>query len=321
MVVAYGGTATRHQIDNVNNGCHILVATPGRLLDFVDRQAVTFDRVKFVVLDEADRMLDMGFMPAVEKMMNHETMKSKEERQTLMFSATFPGQIQELAGQFLNNYIFVAVGIVGGASSDVEQNIYEVTKFQKRKKLEEILESNDPKGTLVFVETKRNADYLASLLSETKFPTTSIHGDRLQREREEALRDFKSGKMYILIATSVAARGLDIRNVAHVINYDLPKGIDDYVHRIGRTGRVGNKGRATSFFDMENDSAIAGDLVKILTQAGQQVPDFLQGMSGGGGSYGGPSQFGARDIRGGRDAEGSRMDAQPSALEPDEEWN
>ncbi|XP_058447291.1 ATP-dependent RNA helicase vasa-like [Malaya genurostris] len=316
--IAYGGTATRHQLDNIHNGCHILVATPGRLMDFVDKQAISFKRIKFVVLDEADRMLDMGFMPAVEKMMNHETMPSKESRQTLMFSATFPGEIQELAGQFLHNYIFVAVGIVGGASTDVEQTIHQVTKFQKRKKLQEILEMADPKGTLVFVETKRNADYLASLLSETTFPTTSIHGDRLQREREDALRDFKSGDMYILIATSVAARGLDIKNVSHVINYDLPKSIDDYVHRIGRTGRVGNKGKATSFYDPESDSGIATGLKKILTQAGQEVPDFLQGVSGGS-SFSGASQFGGKDIRA-RNTEGSRVNALPNQLEPEESW-
>lgn len=151
------------------------------------------------------------------------------------------------------------------------------------------------------METKRGADFLASLLSETEFPTTSIHGDRLQRQREEALADFKSGKMKVLIATSVAARGLDIKNVNHVVNYDLPTSIDEYVHRIGRTGRVGNNGRATSFFDPENDTAIAGDLVKILEGAGQEVPDFLQNFSsgggGGGGDYGNGSRFGGRDVR------------------------
>ncbi|XP_053693222.1 ATP-dependent RNA helicase vasa-like [Sabethes cyaneus] len=317
--IAYGGTATRHQMDNIQNGCHILVATPGRLIDFVDKQAVCFDRIKFVVLDEADRMLDMGFMSDVEKIMSNETMPSKESRQTLMFSATFPGAIQELAGQFLNNYIFAAVGIVGGASADVEQTVFQVTKFQKRKKLQEILELSDAKGTLVFVETKRNADYLASLLSETTYPTTSIHGDRLQREREEALRNFKSGKMHILIATSVAARGLDIKNVLHVINYDMPKSIDDYVHRIGRTGRVGNKGRATSFYDPESDAAVASDLVKILKQADQEVPVFLQGVSSSS-SFGGASQFGGQDIRD-RNNEGSRLDAMPNQMEPEESWN
>ena len=154
-------------------------------------------------------------------------------------------------------------------------------------------------GTIVFVETKRGADFLASLLSETDIPTTSIHGDRLQRQREMALADFKSGKMKVLIATSVAARGLDIKNVNHVVNYDMPTSIDEYVHRIGRTGRVGNNGRATSFFDPDGDAGIATDLVNILEGAGQQVPDFLKNYSsgGGGGGSGYGSRFGGRDVR------------------------
>lgn len=155
-----------------------------------------------------------------------------------------------MACTFLNpNYVFVSVGLVGGACSDVNQTIVELTKFTKRDKLMEILNSDDPAGTIVFVETRRQADFLASFLSESEHPTTSIHGERLQRQREEALMDFKSGKMKVLIATSVAARGLDIKNVRHVINYDMPKEIDEYVHRIGRTGRLGNEGKATSFYD------------------------------------------------------------------------
>lgn len=201
--------------------------------------------------------------------------------------------------------------------------------------MQELLESYDEKenqGILIFVETKRNADFLASLLSETKIPTTSIHGDRLQREREEAIRDFKSGRMKILIATSVAARGLgkdkiyslllkfflslfpsilDIKNVTHVINYDLPKSIEDYVHRIGRTGRVGNRGRATSFYDPTENSALGPDLVKILSQANQTVPDFLGSA---GGSYGDADTFGAVDIRGGKATTAGQ------AQEPEEEW-
>lgn len=157
-----------------------------------------------------------------------------------MFSATFPEAIQVAAGKFLNDYIFVAIGIVGGACSDVQQIIHDVKKFEKRDKLIKILDASDPTGTIVFVETKRDADFLASFLSETTHPTTSIHGDREQKQREEALSDFKSGRMKILIATSVAARGLDIKNVNHVINYNLPKAIDDYVHRIGRTGDLKN---------------------------------------------------------------------------------
>lgn len=158
-----------------------------------------------------------------------------------MFILNFP--------EFLDNYLFLAIGIVGAASSDVTQTFHATPKFEKRDKLKEIVSDAGQERTLVFVETKRNADFIASFLSGEGFPTTSIHGDRLQREREEALADFKSGKMPILVATAVAARGLDIKGVAHVVNYDLPKSIDEYVHRVGRTGRVGNMGKATSFFD------------------------------------------------------------------------
>lgn len=326
--IVYGGTSSKHQGEKIGRGgTHILIATPGRLLDFVEKGFITFEETRFVVLDEADRMLDMGFKESVATIMNHPTMRSMDQRQNLMFSATFPAEIQRMAGEYLNEYIFIAIGVVGGACSDVTQTIYEVKKYQKRNKLMELLQEN-PDGTIVFVETKRGADFLASLLSETEFPTTSIHGDRLQRQREEALADFKSGKMKVLIATSVAARGLDIKNVNHVVNYDMPTSIDEYVHRIGRTGRVGNNGRATSFFDPENDTAIAGDLVKILEGAGQEVPDFLQNYStggGGGGDYGngGGSRFGGRDVR----KNVPHLDdnfvtsSAPAAQEEDEEWN
>lgn len=152
---------------------------------------------------------------------------------------------------------------------------------------------------MVFVETRRSADFLASILSETEFPTTSIHGDRLQRQREEALSDFKSGKMKVLIATSVAARGLDIKNVRHVINYDLPQTIDEYVHRIGRTGRLGNNGRATTFFDPDCDSGLGKGLVKILQLAGQPVPDFLSNYEDAAGFSSFADPFSGRDLRAG----------------------
>lgn len=185
-----------------------MVATPGRLKDFVDKTYITFENIKYVVLDEADRMLDMGFQSSVEELMNNPTMVKTGKRQTLMFSATFPSDIQRLAGKYLHEYIFLTIGIVGGACQDVEQTIYEVGKFKKRDKLMELLNAEDPKGTMVFVETKRTADFLASFLSESEHPTTSIHGDRKQSQREEALSDFKNGKMKVIIATSVAARGL-----------------------------------------------------------------------------------------------------------------
>lgn len=159
--------------------------------------------------------------------------------------------------------------------------------------LDEYCNSTEEDRILVFVETKKTADFLASLLSETKISSTSIHGDRLQSERETALRDFRSGKRKVLVATSVAARGLDIKGVTHVINYDLPKEAQDYVHRIGRTGRVGNRGKSTSFYDPENDSHLAPELAKILKDAKQPIPEFL----GDAGSSGETDTFGGTDIR------------------------
>jgi len=297
-VVTYGGTSVNYQAAQLSKGCNILVATPGRLMDYVEKGRITFSDLKFLVLDEADRMLDMGFMPDIQKCVENPNMPEKTSRQTLMFSATFPDDIQQAAQEFLNDYLFLTVGLVGGACSDVEQTFYEVAKFDKREKLEELMQdaNRDPKErTLVFVQTKRNADFLATYLSGEGLPTTSIHGDRLQREREEALYDFRVGTMPILVATAVAARGLDIPGVAHVINYDMPNDVDEYVHRIGRTGRLGNLGKATSFFDAETDADVAGPLVKMLSSAGAVIPDWLaeagaagaEGGDGDGGTAGG----------------------------------
>jgi len=268
-------------------------------MDFVDKGKISFESVKYLVLDEADRMLDMGFLPEITRITSSGNMPGKGERQTLMFSATFPEQVQVLAFDLLKDYLFLTIGVVGGACDDVEQKVYEVDKFAKREKLMEILQNVGTDRTMVFVETKKNADFLATYLCGEGLPATSIHGDRLQREREEALRDFKSGRMPILVATGVASRGLDIKEVKHVVNYDLPKEIEEYVHRIGRTGRLGNTGKATSFFDpgRSEDQGIAPSLAKILSDAQQEVPDFLSGGCAGGGSVGGG--FGGKDIRAG----------------------
>jgi len=332
-VVVYGGVVSNHQIQRTMTGCHILVATPGRLLDFVNKGRITFSSLRFLVLDEADRMLDMGFMPDIERLMGHPTMVASDKRQTLMFSATFPEEIQRLAGEFLNNYLFLAVGIVGSACSDVEQHFHLVPKFEKRSKLTEIIVKEGCEKTLVFVEQRRTADFIATYLSELDFPTTSIHGDRLQREREEALADFKSGRMGVLVATAVAARGLDIKNVYHVINYDMPHSIDEYVHRIGRTGRVGNRGRATSFYDAEVDAPLARDLIKILQQADQFIPSWLKEAASNAvnvSSYTRPGHFGGKDFRkfehqtdGSKSTLASVSDGscnKPQLLEPEEEW-
>ncbi|GAB5566880.1 probable ATP-dependent RNA helicase DDX4 isoform X2 [Prionailurus iriomotensis] len=279
-VVIYGGTQLGHSIRQIVQGCNILCATPGRLMDIIGKEKIGLRQVKYLVLDEADRMLDMGFGPEVRKLISCPGMPSKEQRQTLMFSATFPEEIQKeqwLAGEFLkSDYLFVAVGQVGGACRDVQQTILQVGQYSKREKLVEILRNIGDERTMVFVETKKKADFIATFLCQEKISTTSIHGDREQREREQALGDFRCGKCPVLVATSVAARGLDIENVQHVINFDLPSTIDEYVHRIGRTGRCGNTGRAISFFDPESDNHLAQPLVKVLSDAQQDVPAWLE---------------------------------------------
>ncbi|XP_051540007.1 probable ATP-dependent RNA helicase DDX4 [Myxocyprinus asiaticus] len=276
-VVVYGGINTGYTIREVLKGCNILCGTPGRLLDIIGRGKVGLSKVRYLVLDEADRMLDMGFEPDMRKLVGSPGMPSKEDRQNLMFSATYPEDIQRLAADFLKvDYIFLAVGVVGGACSDVEQKIVLVNQYSKREQLLELLKVTGNERTMIFVETKRSADFIATFLCQEKIPTTSIHGDREQRERERALRDFRTGQCPVLVATSVAARGLDIEHVQHVVNFDLPSSIDEYVHRIGRTGRCGNLGRAMSFFDPEPDTPLARSLVKVLAGAQQEVPKWLE---------------------------------------------
>jgi len=207
-------------------------------------------------------------------------------RQTLMFSATFPRDIQMLARDFLSDYIFLSVGRVGSTSENITQKIEYVEDPDKRSVLLDILHTHGAGLTLIFVETKRMADTLSDFLINQGFPATSIHGDRTQRERERALEMFRSGRAPILVATAVAARGLDIPNVKHVVNYDLPTDIDDYVHRIGRTGRAGNTGVSTAFFNRGNRGVVR-ELIDLLKEANQEVPGFLESIAREGGGFGG----------------------------------
>uniref|UniRef100_T1PI52 RNA helicase n=1 Tax=Musca domestica TaxID=7370 RepID=T1PI52_MUSDO len=312
--VLYGGNNTSEQMRELDRGCHLIVATPGRLEDMITRGKVCLDNIRFLVLDEADRMLDMGFEPQIRRIVEDSNMPGRGQRQTLMFSATFPKQIQELASDFLSNYIFLAVGRVGSTSENITQTILWVHEQDKRSYLLDLLETiragseySKDSLTLIFVETKKGADALEEFLYQCNHPVTSIHGDRTQKEREEALRCFRSGDCPILVATAVAARGLDIPHVKHVINFDLPSDVEEYVHRIGRTGRMGNLGVATSFFNEKNRN-ICADLVELLIETKQELPSFLEDMmasershggnkrrGGGGGRYGGG--FGSRDYR------------------------
>jgi probable ATP-dependent RNA helicase DDX4 len=275
--ILYGGVQFGYQISKLKKGCNILIATPGRLLDVLKKNIISLAKVKYFVLDEADRMLDMGFQKDVREILDIGSISKTTDRNTFMFSATFPKEVQLLAQDFLNDYLFLTVGVVGGANTDVSQIIYQVDKFGKRDKIIEILNDIGNEKVMIFVEHKKYADVLGFFLVQKGYQTTTIHGDRLQQQREEALSDFKSGKCNIIVATSVAARGLDIEKVNHVINHDLPQTIDEYVHRIGRTGRCGNLGKAISFFDPsnENDTKLARSLVMILTQAQQEIPEWL----------------------------------------------
>ncbi|XP_068602314.1 ATP-dependent RNA helicase DDX3X-like isoform X2 [Brachionichthys hirsutus] len=239
--VVYGGADIGQQIRDLEKGCHLLVATPGRLVDMMERGKIGLDHCNYLVLDEADRMLDMGFEPQIRRIVEQDTMPPRGMRQTMMFSATFPKEIQILARDFLEDYIFLAVGRVGSTSENITQKVVWVEDTDKRSFLLDLLNATGKDSlTLVFVETKKGADALEDFLYHEGYACTSIHGDRSQRDREEALHQFRSGRCPILVATAVAARGLDISNVKHVINFDLPSDIEEYVHRIGRTGRVGN---------------------------------------------------------------------------------
>ncbi|XP_057678472.1 probable ATP-dependent RNA helicase DDX4 isoform X2 [Corythoichthys intestinalis] len=322
-VVVYGGVNTGFQLREISKGCNIVCGTPGRLLDVIGRGRIGLTKLRYLVMDEADKMLDMGFEPDMRRLVGSPGMPPKENRQTLLFSATFPEDIQRLAADFLKtDYLFLAVGVVGGACTDVQQTIVQVSKFSKREKLTELLGATGQERTLVFVETKRQADFIATFLCQENLPTTSIHGDREQREREQALSDFKSGKCPILVATSVAARGLDIPDVQHVVNFDLPKNIDEYVHRIGRTGRCGNVGKAVSFYDAEVDGHLARSLITILSKAQQEVPPWLEesAFSGGATSF---NEFGSSDSRKFQRAGGESSpapQASSAAADNDDDW-
>ncbi|KAM2183556.1 hypothetical protein ACFX1Q_028785 [Malus domestica] len=316
VVVAYGGAPINQQLRELERGVDILVATPGRLVDLLERARVSLQMIRYLALDEADRMLDMGFEPQIRKIVEQMDMPPPGMRQTMLFSATFPKEIQRLASDFLAKYIFLAVGRVGSSTDLIVQRVEFVHESDKRSHLMDLIHAQRANGaqgkqalTLVFVETKKGADSLEHWLCMNGFPATTIHGDRSQQEREQALRSFKSGNTPILVATDVAARGLDIPHVAHVVNFDLPNDIDDYVHRIGRTGRAGKSGLATAFFN-ENNSSLARSLAELMQESNQEVPAWLSryaaraSFGGGRNRRSGGGRFGGRDFR--RDSSFSR---------------
>mmetsp|Transcript_103214 Transcript_103214/g.179062 ORF Transcript_103214/g.179062 Transcript_103214/m.179062 type:complete len:494 (+) Transcript_103214:86-1567(+) len=302
----YGGAPKRDQEWELQKGPMCLIATPGRLNDFAKSSTVKFDMVHYVTLDEADRMLDMGFEPQVRQIVEKLGMgkNSRFPRQSMMFSATFAKEVQLMAQDFLNDYVFITVGRVGSASEDVSQKVvFAQDVTQKVHQLEKAIKEYLPKDGLavVFVETKKSADELEMKLYDSGVAVTAIHGDRSQDQREEALQAFKSGANPVLVATDVAARGLDIPNVSLVVNFDMPKQLDDYVHRIGRTGRAGRKGTAVAL--VNERCYYLSDLHHLLTEAKQDVPEWFGDLCNKSRSFGGKARgrgenrFGGQDLR------------------------
>jgi ATP-dependent RNA helicase RhlE len=266
--VVVGGASIKMQTRNLSHGCDIIVATPGRLIDHVQNKVISLSGVDILVLDEADRMLDMGFMPSIRQIMTF----LPKQRQTLLFSATISNEIKVLAAKWLNNPVEVEVSKPNETASTVTHRIYGIARENKRACLSYLIGSNNWKQVLVFVRTKHGADRLEKQLIQDGIRAAAMHGDKSQGARVKALDYFKTGKVVVLVATDVAARGLDIDNLPHVINYDLPQVPEDYVHRIGRTGRAGATGEALSLVSSEEAHLLA-DIEKLLKRQLERVED------------------------------------------------
>ncbi len=271
IVVAYGGTSLNVQKSNLRNGADILVATPGRLLDHAYTKTIDLRRTKTLVLDEADRMLDMGFLPDIQRILK----QLPTERQTLFFSATFHDRVKKLAYQILDNPEEEQATPSNSTASTVSQMVYPVDKKRKSELLAYLIGSRNWRQVLVFTKTKIGSDALVKELKLDGIKAASINGDKSQGARQKALDDFKSGKVRALIATDVAARGIDIQELECVVNFDMPYQAEDYVHRIGRTGRAGNAGLAISLLVRDEEYLLKA----IESLLGERLPqEWLQGF-------------------------------------------
>jgi ATP-dependent RNA helicase RhlE len=252
-VVVFGGVSQRAQTIKLRAGVDILIATPGRLLDLINQRFIKLRDIKLFVLDEADRMLDMGFINDVKKIIE----KLPAKRQTLLFSATMPSEITKLANSILTNPVKIEVSPEQKTVEAVNQGVYFVTKSDKKKLLLHILKNENIESALVFTRTKRSADVVTRVLNDAKIHADSIHGNKSQQARQRALNNFKLSKTRVLVATDIAARGIDIEKLSHVFNYDIPEFAEAYIHRIGRTARAGMGGTALSFCDPEELSYLS----------------------------------------------------------------
>ncbi|OIT30633.1 PREDICTED: ATP-dependent RNA helicase-like protein DB10 [Nicotiana attenuata] len=280
----YGGAPKGPQLRDLDRGVDIVVATPGRLNDILEMRRIRLDQISYLVLDEADRMLDMGFEPQIRKIVK----EVPTRRQTLMFTATWPKEVRKIAADLLVNPVQVNIGNVDElvANKSITQYVEVLSYMEKQRRLDQILRSQEPGSKIIiFCATKKMCDQLARNLTRP-FGAAAIHGDKSQGERDHVLSQFRTGKSPVLVATDVAARGLDVKDIRVVINFDFPTGVEDYVHRIGRTGRAGATGEAYTFF-CDQDAKHASDLIKILEGANQRVPTELRDMASRGGGMGG----------------------------------
>lgn len=272
----YGGAPKGPQIRDLRDGKHIVIATPGRLNDFLESGVISLRQCSYLVFDEADRMLDMGFEPQIRKIVA----SIPRERQTLFFTATWPREVRRLASEFLNSPVVIYIGDTENlqANPDVTQIVHVVDDMRQKERLLQDALSRLGRGELciVFCGTKRMCDQLERGLGRYQ-RAAALHGDKDQQNRTRTLNDFKNGSVPIMIATDVAARGVDVKNVTYVVNYDFPQSVEDYVHRIGRTGRAGAKGTAITFITSK-DSRKAPQLIKIMEGAGQTVSDDLRSV-------------------------------------------
>ena len=278
----YGGVPLDSQIWDLKQGCDIVIGTPGRIIELIEKRFLYLNLIRYLIIDESDRMLDMGFEAQMNEIILNKNMTEKNKRLNLMFSATITKHVSNLSKKYMNNDCYLITtsksicdkNNIYNTNSNVEQIIYYVEDKDKIGKLHEIFQEIQG-NVIIFMETKKSVDNLENFLSKRNYNVLGIHGDKPQNLRKEAITLFSSGDVPILIATDVASRGLDFPNVSYVFNYDLPKNIEDYIHRIGRTGRVGNKGKAISFYN-EKNNIIAENLVIELKKSGANVPDFLK---------------------------------------------
>jgi ATP-dependent RNA helicase RhlE len=273
-LVVFGGVDIRTQTPHLKTGVEILVATPGRLLDHVEQKTLNLGQVQILVLDEADRMLDMGFMPDLKRILA----LLPKQRQNLMFSATFSNEIKKLADDFLTNPTLVEVARSNATNDNVTQKVFLVEQSKKQAFLSQLLLSEGASQVIVFTKTKLTASRLSRTLQKEGIAAESIHGDKSQKERIEALDAFKAGKISTLVATDVAARGLDISELPMVINYEIPSAPEDYVHRIGRTGRAGASGVAISFVSEDEEKYLA-EIEKLIKRTIDKEPAVLNTTS------------------------------------------